>query len=839
MRYVFLLYLHLSLLSLVLAQPLTIAQANRLRRLLKNSRPDTLHIHTRLRLGIFYLHKTLDANSSLDSALIMAHQAKILSHQLSYTKGFEDAVFLQGSVYVYQHKTALVEQMLTSISDTNQIRLLLELGKSWLRSTLARDADCRRARAYFRRAEAESNRIHNQRWQQESQQLLGMSYVLMSDWSSSKAYFLPVIQTRQQLGDREGELWVWIRWLSASYCEDCQEQIALTSQVLRRARHQGKVPEQLFLLTLIGYYYVMMGNSKQAQWWANQAVTLYKTIGPSATQQTYARLVAKNDFMPRSNLIDLATPYLLLADINTQNNSLDQALGNYLKLIDDIQRIGVGTNLDYLYFLVGNVYYDWNQYDKSIEYYQRSLAISHQQGEVVIHVGMTRRLVASLLQLNKPQSALTLLKHIVAQGPPLNDNKTSLYRSFGDCYMALKQYSLAERYYLQALRCSTLEPYSWGRNIVWLQLSQFYVTTNQFARANHYLERLLNHPVPVYPIRDKLQTVWLQFKVDSAYGHQTSALQYYQRYKAINDSIFNQAKSQQIAELGIRYEMQNKERDQLLKVNRIRLFTQQNYAQQTQRNSLLAGAALLLGLLGLGYSCYRMKHSHNRLLQAQQEQIGQKSQDLQRLMEEKERLLKEIHHRVKNNLQIVMSLLNSQAASLTDQAALSAIKESQHRVQAMALIHQKLYHNEGIARIPMEAYILELITYLNESFALPQPIRFELVIDPIELDVTQAVPLGLIINEAITNALKYAFPAGREGKVLVKLSSIREGLYELVITHDGIGLPADFDPTQSRSLGMTLLHGFSEQLGGRLQISGQLGLHVRLLFHDETDLVNI
>jgi two-component sensor histidine kinase len=124
---------------------------------------------------------------------------------------------------------------------------------------------------------------------------------------------------------------------------------------------------------------------------------------------------------------------------------------------------------------------------------------------------------------------------------------------------------------------------------------------------------------------------------------------------------------------------------------------------------------------------------------------------------EKEWLLKEIHHRVKNNLQVVMSLLDSQADFLQDKVALSAIQESQHRVQAMALIHQKLYQSESLARIPMRSYIEEVVAYLNDSYSRYQPIGFDLSVDDIELDVTLAVPLGLIINEAITNAFNMHF----------------------------------------------------------------------------------
>ncbi|MBD0259802.1 MAG: hypothetical protein ICV83_29135, partial [Cytophagales bacterium] len=203
------------------------------------------------------------------------------------------------------------------------------------------------------------------------------------------------------------------------------------------------------------------------------------------------------------------------------------------------------------------------------------------------------------------------------------------------------------------------------------------------------------------------------------------------------------------------------------------------------------------------------------------------------LLTEKERLLKEIHHRVKNNLQIVTSLLSTQADSLQDQAALSAIQESQHRVQAMALIHQKLYQAKGVARIDIGAYVEEVVAYLHECYRLFGAVHFELDVEDIELDVTQAVPLGLIINEAITNALKYAFPNGRRGTVTLRLRRLKPHAYALTIRDDGVGLPAHYNPVGSRSLGMTLLHGFSAQLGGELSIVNSGGLHINLVFEEE------
>ena len=140
----------------------------------------------------------------------------------------------------------------------------------------------------------------------------------------------------------------------------------------------------------------------------------------------------------------------------------------------------------------------------------------------------------------------------------------------------------------------------------------------------------------------------------------------------------------------------------------------------------------------------------------------------------------------------------------------------------------------------MPDYLNELVVYLRDSYDLPQPLKFELVVEPIALDVTLAVPLGLIINEAITNALKYAFPQGRAGRIRLSLQRQLAATYQLTIEDDGVGLPPNYAPENTRSLGMTLMHGFSRQLGGKLSLNNDCGLKIMLVF-SETHLepVNI
>ena len=314
------------------------------------------------------------------------------------------------------------------------------------------------------------------------------------------------------------------------------------------------------------------------------------------------------------------------------------------------------------------------------------------------------------------------------------------------------------------------------------------------------------------------------FKVDSARQHYPEAIRHYQQYKALQDSIFNETKSKQITQLSIQYETE-KNKHEITVLNQKNQLAQSRLEQsQLVKNLTIGGIALLFIIIGLLYRQYRHKQQSNKV-------ILHKNEQLQHYLTEKEWLVKEIHHRVKNNLQIVMSLLNSQSAFINNDAALTAIHDSQHRVHAMSLIHQKLYNSENLSSIDMSFYIRELVSYLSDSFDTGHRIRFELNIEPLQMDVSQAVPLGLILNEAITNSIKYAFPDDRDGIIAVSLSNTSANHYLLSISDNGIGMTSD--TIKTGSLGMSLMKGLSEDLDGNISIENNNGTTIKVSFlHD-------
>ncbi len=203
---------------------------------------------------------------------------------------------------------------------------------------------------------------------------------------------------------------------------------------------------------------------------------------------------------------------------------------------------------------------------------------------------------------------------------------------------------------------------------------------------------------------------------------------------------------------------------------------------------------------------------------------------------EKETLLREIHHRVKNNLQVISSLLDLQGEGIREPHLLQALAESRNRVRAMALIHQELYQSESLSRIDTSGYIRGLVTHLFRAYHLQDAdISLDIRVDGISLGLDMAIPCGLIINELVTNALKYAFPPGHSGILRIHLESESPGRYSLTIGDNGCGLPESLDLDNPPSLGLRLVQLLTRQLGGNLEIDRTGGTTFRLIFSETTN----
>ncbi len=203
-------------------------------------------------------------------------------------------------------------------------------------------------------------------------------------------------------------------------------------------------------------------------------------------------------------------------------------------------------------------------------------------------------------------------------------------------------------------------------------------------------------------------------------------------------------------------------------------------------------------------------------------------------LKEKEMLLREIHHRVKNNLQVISSLISLQSRYRKDDQAIEMAKESQNRIKVMALIHEKLYRSKDFANVEFNDYIKNLVNGLFTSYKVSSSrIVLKMDIENISLGIDTAINSGLIVNELVTNCLKHAFPEGRDGEIRISLCTLNDGEMELVVSDNGVGMPESLDIKKAESLGLRLITNLTERsLHGRVNINRENGTEFRIIFKE-------
>jgi len=206
---------------------------------------------------------------------------------------------------------------------------------------------------------------------------------------------------------------------------------------------------------------------------------------------------------------------------------------------------------------------------------------------------------------------------------------------------------------------------------------------------------------------------------------------------------------------------------------------------------------------------------------------------LQKSLNEKETLLKEIHHRVKNNLMIISSLLNLQSRYIKDEESKNIFKESQNRARSMALIHERLYQSTDLKRIDFGDYLRTLSNDLYHTYVMDTSlIKLNIEVENVMLDINTSIPLGLIVNELVTNSLKHAFPQGESGEINIKFHT-NDDKYLLEVKDNGVGFPEDIDYTNTESLGLRLVTSLTEQIDGKIKFNNISGTSFKIIFKEE------
>jgi len=706
-----------------------------------------------------------------------------------------------------------------SRQDTLRVDLLLQLSDHYFPTPGRNVFDLDSSMGYARSAEAFSAKLGYQRGLGDSYEQISKILHIRQDADSGKYYAnkaIGIFKANNYLIEL-GYAYYDLSGYYTIYDSDMDKRIRLVEQSLAEFQQARNRRKEADVLKELGDLRSMISDNSRALSDLTQAVQIYQSIG-------YPHIEGAYDLMGS-----------ILAD----EGDFEQGLKYGLLAVDVVEQLKDSTpQMCTIYNRVGMTYERMGKWQPAYDYYQKSLAVAVKCKDTPSIIILTSNISQVLVSLNKPHQALALLQGLSRYPTKDPDQRILIAVRFLNAYNWLNQGYKGRPY------CDQLVKYSEGMgkdNVtlasVYTAIIRYYLATRQTAPARKYI--LLFHELTTRlrlpRLESRAQLLW--FKLDSMENNYRSAFIHYQRYKALDDSILNEKSKRQVRRLELEFETEKKDKDIALKQGSIELLTNQARLQQNQlkqatftRNVTLAGLALLLGLIVLLFNYSRSRMRTNRKLQDQQKEIQKTNVSLQHLVKEKDWLVKEIHHRVKNNFHIVNGLLSTQTAYLKNEEAINAVGESQHRVQAMSLIHQKLYQSENFSVIDISDYIHELVDYLGDSFNIRDTIQFKLGIESVKLDLSRCIPLGLILNEAITNAIKYAFGREQKGVISISLTQESPGQLLVVVADNGAGLPSDFTIATHGSMGMTLMQGLSEDMEGTFSITSHNGTEIRIAF---------
>lgn len=399
------------------------------------------------------------------------------------------------------------------------------------------------------------------------------------------------------------------------------------------------------------------------------------------------------------------------------------------------------------------------------------------------------------------------------------------YGTLGNIEFAKENYKEAINYFEKALS-SFEDQTSQGYAGYLFNIGYAYTKLGDYRSALENIYRSLEIRKPLNIIKDLQESYKGLAETYQRMGNYQKAFENLTLYQAYKDSVFNETKNKQLAELETQYETEKKDKAIADLEQEKELQNLRSEKQQAQIYLSIGGLVILLGVAGLFFRQSTIHKKYNDELETKNREIAKQSA-------ERELLLKEIHHRVKNNLQIISSLLSMQTRGLKDEKMKDAMKESQSRVKTMALIHEKLYQYENLSKINMQEYIQQLSEFLTQTYRSDKDIKITIDAADINLDMDTAIPLGLITNELLSNSLKYAFEDHNSGEINISFSQLDSGAYKLLITDTGKGLDENLDIDTTKSLGLKLVRTLTRQINGQLRITHHPGATFEIDFSEQ------
>jgi two-component system, sensor histidine kinase PdtaS len=789
--------------------------------LVEKSGPDTNRISLLLRLGGYYIFKIGEYKQDLDSAMKCLNSALELSRNLKDSHWTNESLKLKGDCYLEGNDLRNGGECFQQVVDYfHRRKETAEEAKAWERwgdciqeQHPAEKLACYQHANTLVPAFAEDIRC-SLSWK------IGTAYFTEHEYITGKPYFQKAIDYYHRGGDKKQEAEVFY---SMGF-------------VMPRRLYPEK---ERYFAKAISLWQQVPGHDRRFE--LTMRLRLASTQLWMGKLDTAEKQLKQILFEDKALGINQQYTYDLLGDVYDMQGYPDKAIANFLACLVCMHQSQDTLESNYFYKRIGLCYQKLGYDDKALSYFDRAIDMPFANIEDSIeHYHALQERINVLVKNGRINQAFSDLQQAVRNGWPNNPAiDRFLDQSFGTCYKARKQYAPAEKYYsalTDIMERGKAEQSFISYAYAYFLLGDLYTEMRQYTKAAACLKKIGQIPFGLFSASDLSRFYLLHFKVDSVSGNYVAALRDRNRYSELNDSIFNATKIKQLQELEVSYETRQKEQSIADLQNKDKVRQAELTKANAQKRLILVASGLLLIIAVLAFVGLRQKQRSNRLLEQHQQEIDDKNFSLEslnrkqaQLLKEKEWLIREIHHRVKNNLQTTIGLLHMQSAYLSNEQAIAAIRNSQHRLQAMSLIHQRLYQSEDMTSVEMSSYITELVTFLRESFLGIDNITFDFLVEPVIFDISVAIPLGLIINEAITNAIKYAFPDGRIGNVSISLHAAAGDNFLLTIADNGVGLP-DRPAGKGNSLGLTLIAGLTDQIQGDLQMLGDKGTTILIIF---------
>ena len=508
--------------------------------------------------------------------------------------------------------------------------------------------------------------------------------------------------------------------------------------------------------------------------------------------------------------------YLNLTDVFRQLGRLPQVQDTLLVALDLAKATGDPEPLGLVHGALANYYHTIREYERTVEnleFADAQFRLAEAHDDLTHNHYLWGTVLRDMMDYPGAEAQFQLALE-TAVGKQREEIEPFLYHALGSLHRHQGEYDTSLVYHQKAIPIFEQRGDLHGLASNLIALAFNYVALEQPQRAIPPLERAL-------PLADAMQDVQLRLDVrylfSLAYAEMGNFRPAYERLKEtylLSDTVFSEQTANQLAEAETRYRTENIQRDLELSEQTAATAAAELKFERGRAGWLL-GIAVLAGLLVVGLLIVlRVRRRKNALIQRQ--------------AQEKETLLRELHHRVKNNLQVVSSILALQSRKTTDEAARVAITDSQTRVDAMGLIHQKLYLKERLTAIQIKPYIAELAEMIVGAYGYdPDELDLNLTADDLNVDVETAIPLGLILNELLSNSFKHGFRPDQRPHIDITLRETSDGLH-LRVADNGRGLPEDFtiphdNPRTARTFGTQLLSSLARQLDARLTVGREGG----------------